>query len=121
METRTINVNGKDYTFINAFRKNKSGFAHECELHIGFQRFDAKCQYYNRTWECYTYQNVMIEALYKYSDYVKSVLKEKFLNEKGKQKMSPKLKEEFEKLCIDNRQLKDIAQVREELNHGGQW
>jgi hypothetical protein len=59
----------------------------------------------------------MIEALYKHSDYVKSALKEKFLNEKGKQKMSPKLKEEFEMLCTNNQQLKDIAQVRNELDH----
>lgn len=117
MYSRTINVNNKDYNFIAAFRKNKSGFVHECELHIGFQQFDSKVQYYNRAWECYEFQSVMIEALYKYSDYVKAVLKEKFLNEKGKQKMSPKLKEEFEKLCIDNQQLRDIAQVRNELEH----
>lgn len=116
METRTINVNGKDYTFINAYRKNHGGFVHECELHIGYQVFDAKIRYYNRTWEPYTYQTVMVEALYKYSDYVKTALKEKFLNEKGKQRMSPALKAEFEKFCTDNQQLRDIAQVRNELD-----
>ena len=88
MLSRTIKVNEKDYTFINAYRKNRSGFVHECELHIGAQVFDAKCQYYNRTWECYTYQTVMIEALYNYSDYVKSHLKERFLDEKGKLHLS---------------------------------
>ena len=117
MLSRTVKVNDKDYQFINAYRKNRSGFVHECELHIGFQVFDAKCQYYNRTWECYTYQTVMIEALYKYSDYVKSALKERFLKEKGKQRMSPALKAEFETLCSNNQQLRDIAQVRNELDH----
>lgn len=120
MQTRTVKVNEKNYTFINAYRSNRSGFVHECELHIGSQVFYAKCQYYNRTWECYTYQTVMINALYNYSDYVKAHLKERFLNEKGKQRMSPALKEEFERLCMDNQQLKDIAAVRNELDHS-EW
>ena len=118
METRTIKVNEKDYTFINAYRKNRSGFTHDCELHIGAQRFDAHCQYYNRTWECYTYQSVMVESLYNYKKWVESILKEDFLNKKGKQRMTPALKEEFESICANNEQLKEIAQVREELNHG---
>ena len=120
MLSRTVKVNEKDYTFINAYRKNRNGFVHECELHIGAQVFDAKCQYYNRTWECYTYQTVMINALYNYSDYIKAHLKERFLNEKGKQRMSPALKEEFEHLCMNNQQLKDIAAVRNELDHS-EW
>ena len=118
MLSRTVNVNNKDYQFINAYRKNRSGFVHECELHIGAQVFDAKCQYYNRTWECYTYQSVMVEALHNYREYVESVLKNRFLNEKGKSRMSPKLKAEFEALCNNNQQLKDIAEVRKELDHG---
>ncbi len=117
MQTRTVKVNDKDFTFICAYRSNRSGFVHECELHIGAQVFDSKCQYYNRTWECYTYQSVMINALYNYSDYVKSHLKERFLSEKGYKRMTPALKEEFERLCIDNQQLRDIAQVRNELDH----
>ena len=121
METRTINVNGKDYTFINAYRKNRSGFCHDCELHIGAQRFDYTAQYYNRTWECYTYQSVMCAALHEYKEYVESALKEKFLNEKGKMRMSPKLKAEFEDICNNNQQLKDIADVRKELDHGTWW
>lgn len=53
-------VNGNEYMFLNAFRGNRSGFVHETELYrndrlIGYN----KIQYYNRTWECYTYQSVM--------------------------------------------------------------
>ncbi len=118
MQTRTVKVNDKDFTFICAYRSNRSGFVHECELHIGGQIFSSKCQYHNRTWECYTYQTVMIDALYNYSHYAKSALKERFLKEKSKQRMSPVLKEEFERLCMDNQQLRDIATVRSELDHG---
>lgn len=53
-------INGNEYIFYNSFRGNRSGFVHETELYknnynIGWN----KCQYYNRTWECYTYQSVM--------------------------------------------------------------
>lgn len=117
MYSRTINVNNKDYNFIAAFRKNKNGFVHECELHIGFQQFDNKTQYYNRTWECYEFQSVMCSALYDYKEYVINHLKETFLAERGYKRMTPKLKAEFELLCANNQQLKDIATVREELEH----
>ena len=53
-------INGNDYIFYNSFRGNRSGFVHETELYknnynIGWN----KVQYYNRTWEVYTYQSVM--------------------------------------------------------------
>ena len=53
-------INGNEYVFINSFRGNRSGFVHETELYkndynIGWN----KVQYYNRTWESYTYQSVM--------------------------------------------------------------
>ena len=53
-------INGNEYMFINSFRGNRSGFVHETELQRdGFLLGKAKIQYYNRTWERYTYQSVM--------------------------------------------------------------
>lgn len=120
MLSRTIKVNEKDYTFINAYRKNRSGFVHECELHIGAQVFDAKCQYYNRTWECYRFQSVMLSALYNYKKYIEKHLKEKLLNDRGYKRMTPSLKTEFDVMCIGNQELKNIADVRKELDHS-EW
>lgn len=53
-------INNNEYMFLNSCRGNRSGFVHETELYrndrlIGTYRI----QYYNRTWECYTYQTVM--------------------------------------------------------------
>ena len=121
METRTVKVNDKDFTFINAYRSNRSGFTHDCELHIGYQRFNCHAQYYNRTWEAYTYQSVMCGALYNYKEFVEKHLKEEFLKERGYKRMTPQLKSEFEVLCAGNQELKDIAEVRKELNHGTWW
>ena len=53
-------VNGNEYEFVNSFRGNRSGFVHETTLfRNGRYEGETKIQYYNRTWECYTYQSVM--------------------------------------------------------------
>ena len=126
MQTRTIKLNEgkeneKDFTFICAYRSNRSGFVHECELKIGAQTFESKCQYYNRTWERYTYQTVMFSALSYYKDYIVSRLKEDFLDLKGYKKMTSKIKPEFEKLLAENPIMKEIAEVRKELDQNNTW
>ncbi len=59
MEIRKV-LNGK-YQFVNNWRGNRSGFVHETTFfnENGYEVGSTKCQYYNRTWECYTYQTVM--------------------------------------------------------------
>ena len=53
-------VNGNEYLFINSFRGNRSGFVHESKLYKNNRLIgENKIQYYNRTWERYTYQSVM--------------------------------------------------------------
>lgn len=53
-------VNGVEFEFVNSFRGNRSGFVHETTLfRNGRMEGTNKIQYYNRTWECYTYQSVM--------------------------------------------------------------
>lgn len=126
MQTRTIKVNEgkeneKEYTFICAYRSNRSGFVHECELHIGAQTFECKAQYYNRTWECYTYQSVMKGALYNYKEYVLNHLKANFLAERGYSRMTPKLRVDFDVLCAENPQLTEIETVNKELDHNSSW
>lgn len=61
MDIRREIINGKEYMFVNSFRGNRSGFVHETELFCNdFLIGRNKIQYYNRTWERYTYQSVMI-------------------------------------------------------------
>lgn len=58
--TKMFTINGNEYIFVNMFRGNRSGFVHETELMKGNWIIGTnKVQYYNRTWECYTYQTVM--------------------------------------------------------------
>ena len=53
-------INNNEYTFINSSRGNRSGFVHETKLYKNNSLIgEYKQQYYNRTWEAYTYQTVM--------------------------------------------------------------
>lgn len=60
MDIMRKNINGNEYIFYNSFRGNRSGFVHESELIRNMEVIGRnKVQYYNRTWERYTYQTVM--------------------------------------------------------------
>ena len=121
MKTRTIKVNGKDYVFICSSAKNRSGFTHDCEMQIGGQSFTHHAQYYNRTWERYTFQSVMKGALYNYKEHIVKCIKENFLEENGYNRMSPSRKIEFEKILAENPQLKEIDEVKKDLDENSTW
>ena len=58
-------INGAEYEFINDSYGNRSGFVHKTTLYKdGVYVGENKCQYYNRTWEQYTYQSVMKGLIY---------------------------------------------------------
>ena len=65
MEIVKKTINGNEYEFVNSFRDNRSGFVHETKLFCnGYYKGENKIQYYNRTWENYTYQSVMKGLVY---------------------------------------------------------
>lgn len=67
-----------DYEFASRYWETSRAWGHECYLlHDGIGEVGkARYRYYNRTWECYTYQSVMYGAL---EDYEKREL-ERYLN-----------------------------------------
>lgn len=100
--TKTVEVNGKKYTFFNESGNTRSGFYHKSVLFINDNEvIDNRCNYYNRTWECYQYQTVMKYCLYKLKNNRVERLKERFKTENGYSKMTQKRLEEFQKV-VDN-------------------
>lgn len=67
-----------DYEFASRYWETSRAWGHECYLlHDGIGEVGkARYRYYNRTWECYTFQSVMFGAL---EDYKKHEL-ERYLN-----------------------------------------
>jgi len=60
---KTFNIT-KDLTAYCRSEKTRYGFRHLAELHYkGNEIADAKCCYYNRTWEAYEFQSVLEKLL----------------------------------------------------------
>lgn len=95
-------INGREYLFINNSRGNRSGFVHETELMrdnwiIGKN----KVQYYNRTWEVYTYQTVMKGLVSSLMESEKEEYKTEWKNKHGVKRLTEAkrkvMEEEFKK------------------------
>lgn len=68
-----------DFVFASRYWENSRAWGHECFLLNGAgEAGKARYRYYNRTWECYTFQSVMAGAV---EDYEKHEL-ERYLNNK---------------------------------------
>lgn len=64
MEYITKTINGAEFTFAVSARNTRSGFAQDCELiHAGRVIASDTARYYNRTWESYRFQTVMLGAV----------------------------------------------------------
>lgn len=65
--TRALTCTADGYTFVYRWLKTATGFKHVCEvyrLEWGFTPIvTAKRCYYNRTWERFEYESVMIDAI----------------------------------------------------------
>ena len=76
--------------FINTAKSTRGGFYHKTELYIDSEFIlECKCNYLNRTWESYSYQSVMKQALHEAIE--SEILREKKL--KGIKRLTKQLRE----------------------------
>ena len=103
MKTGDITIKKfKDYEFVCWYWETSNAWGHECRLcktgeMAGFELSKARVRYYNRTWEAYTFQSVMYEALenYKKSELNRHLDNYKYAN--GLKGYNSETYEEFEK------------------------
>lgn len=103
MINRIIYVNEVKYEFICMSEKNYNGFKHIARLYVDGE-FVNRCerQYYNRTWEMYDYQSVMMDIIKEQIEYLNTFYIEKFKTEKGYKRMTDKRKLELNNYLKDN-------------------
>ena len=102
MRMHKLTIEGKEIMFLNNWRGTGSGFLHETELYINsWQASAARCYYINRTWERYTYQSVMLQALHKLQEEETDREKNRFRQQHGIKSImarhKPALAEQLEK------------------------
>ena len=60
MEVRDVKVRGTNFRFVCESWSNSRAWGHRVVIFENGREVDeAKIRYYNRTWECYTYQSCM--------------------------------------------------------------
>lgn len=61
MEIRKIKCkSGKEYSIVNEYWETRNSWGHKSTLIASWGEVQShKVRYYNRTWECYTYQSCM--------------------------------------------------------------
>lgn len=73
---RIFNLNN-EYNIVCNFQNTRSGFKHVASLHKnGFSIYETKINYYNRTWERFEYESILIETI---NENFKGIEKDKFL------------------------------------------
>lgn len=118
MTVRKINVNGKEYEFVNNSRSNRSGFVHESTLLVnGVEKDTIKCQYYNRTWECYQYQSAMQSLMYQLKNRRYDKLKAEYKAKNNVKRMTAKHNEIFDVIIKDDPLMNEYNAVKKELEH----
>lgn len=99
MELKKFKISGKAVEFVNSYRNTSSGFAHDTTMFIDNVRTEqATCHYVNRTWERYTYQSVMINAVYQLLHSREAYLKDQFKHDKGYSKITKNRQAELDKV-----------------------
>ena len=66
MEIRRKNINGNNWELVNEYWETSYSWGHKTTIiRNGYDYGTYKVRYYNRTWECYTYQTCMYGAIEK--------------------------------------------------------
>ena len=116
MGMHRLSIEGKEIIFINTWHSTRSGFAHETELYIdGWHAAAARCRYINRTWERYSYQSVMLEAVHKLQEEETARERAYFLQVNGYKNMMASRRTAFLEYLENNKNLAFYKQIEEAL------
>ena len=112
------NVGNAEFTFVLNSRSNRSGFVHECELFCGYKKISSsKAQYYNRTWEAYRYQTVMLNAVYHAIDDARADIIDEQKRLNGWNKLTNNRRAYIKKIMDDNDGIKVLRELYEQVKN----
>ncbi len=111
-----ININGTRFEFVCESRGTRSGFAHDCTLFINdIREQKVHCYYINRTWECWRYQSVCVEAVNAEIQYYTQRMLDKWKGENGYSRMTKTRKTDFDKYVENIPYIQTLKQCKQEL------
>ena len=116
MRMKEFTIDGKTIMFINSCSTSYSGFTHETQLFIdSWPEAEARCHYINRTWERYSYQSVMLEAVHKLQEKRIAELKQDFKCQIGCRNIMERHMQAFEAFLKNDETLAFYLKIEEAL------
>lgn len=113
-------VGNAEFTFVLNSRNNRSGFVHECELFCGYKKIaSSKAQYYNRTWEAYRFQSVMLSAVQSAVKDAKNDIIDEQKRLNGWKQLSQNRRDAVEKIIGENDGIKVLRELYEQVKNAG--
>lgn len=94
MEVKRINIEGRDFAFICDWRNTRNGFAHDVTMMENWRTVAKASRYYLiRTWECWSYQSAILDAIGRAMDEEAKWVERKVKRENGWEKLTAKRRE----------------------------
>lgn len=117
MESITKKIGNAKFEFLVNSRGNRSGFVHECELYMNGEQISRhKCQYYNRTWERYRFQTVMLGAVDRVIEQTAERIREAEKDRRGWRKLTQQRRNEIGQIIAQNSAYKILRALREDVS-----
>ena len=114
----TTNINGNltNYKIVCSYKSNRAGFKHIADLFIScYELAETSIQYYNRTWESYTYQTVILQAINIALEDTKERIKQNTLQEIGEKTLrSQRAKDAVNAATAESQRMQEL---RDLYNH----
>lgn len=118
MEIKTINVNGKEYQFVNESGNTRNGFYHRSTLfRNGYEVRNHRVSYLNRTWECYRYQTCMMGLVNAMKNDRIDRLTNDYKVNNNYSKLTAKRKAELQTIIEADALCKEYDEVYDKLRH----
>ena len=94
MEVKRINMDGREFAFICDWRGTRNGFAHDATMMENWRTVAKATRHYiNRTWECWSYQSAILDAIKEAMDEEAKWIERKVKRENGWEKLTAKRRE----------------------------
>lgn len=114
METFTRTINGNEYFFICRYHRTRVAFAHSATVYKNHSYIRSeRVNYLNRTWESFTYQTVIKNAVWMMMQEVINNLKAAFKTANGYKILTASRRETFEAWKNEQPQYKEVRELLE--------
>lgn len=121
MKKLTLNINNDEFTFVNNSESTRYGFRHTCVMFINdYHRATIYHPYYNRTWESYTYQTVMIEAVQEVMSEIYENELQDYKEKNGIKRLTAAKRKAFED-GFNNQTYKNLKEAYDKLKNENMW